>query len=138
MKTDLEHRIRAVDWHAYAQPEGNTATSVADALVGILRSCDSGTSEAAYNKFLYAVGNNHAGTYCAVLLETLPFLVEIVETNDLRPQRTVLCLLDDLYASFHPEPESGDAKEVQALGQVSTLFTTRSRRSQPRQASTAG
>jgi hypothetical protein len=51
-------RINAIPWSEYAQPEWNKPDSVVDALAGVVRAdgraCDS---------LLYAVGNNHAGTY---------------------------------------------------------------------------
>ena len=50
-----------------------------------------------------AVANNHAGTYYPVLIVAMPLLAEIVCESGDWPQRAVLCLLDDLLASFHPE-----------------------------------
>ena len=92
-------RINAVPWGHYAQPEWNKPNSIAEALAKVVRA-DPG----AYNSLLYAVGNNHAGTYYPVLLAVLPFLEEILHVGEPASQRVALCVLDDLFASFQPEP----------------------------------
>jgi hypothetical protein len=116
-------RIKAVQWQIYIQPEWNKPSSVADALAKILR-----TEIGAYDALLYAVGNNHAGTYYPVLLAVMPFLEEIIQSSEASPQRTVLSILDDLFASFHPEPGYEEA-EIPELGRqkIEVIFKQRIR-----------
>src|ERR1700683_5701702 len=90
--------------HNYAQPEWNTETSVADALANVGESNDSDSSERACNKLLYAVGNNHAGTYYPVLVAVTPFMDEILRIGHPWSVRTVLSVLIDLLSSFEPAP----------------------------------
>ncbi len=91
-------RINAVPWGNYSQPEWNKPGDVADALERIARA-DAG----AYDSLLYAVGNNHAGTYYPVLIPVVPFLEEIILKGEAASQRAVLCVLGDLFGSFQPE-----------------------------------
>lgn len=97
-------QMRGTPWASYPQPEWNTPGSLIEALSAVQGASDAESSHAAYDRFLYAVGNYHAGTYYPVLLATLPFLEALLQTGGDWPQRTVLCVLDDLIASFQPEP----------------------------------
>lgn len=92
-------RIKSVEWRNYAQPEWNKPTSIVDALAKCVESDSAG-----YDSLLYAVGNNHAGTYYPVLLAVMPFLEELIHIGGPSQQRAAMCVLDDLFASFHPEP----------------------------------
>lgn len=120
---EIHDRIRATPWDRYAQPEWNTSSSVADALVNASLANDAASGSSAYNNLLYAIGNNHAGTYYPVLLPVMSFLSEILCTGSPQAQTTVLSLLDDLVASFHPEPGHEDIEpmflaEARSLGSV--------------------
>jgi hypothetical protein len=95
-------KFHAEHWHNYAQPDWNTKTSVADALSSVWEASDSDSSERACNKLLYAVGNNHAGTYYPVLIAVTPFMEEILRIGHPWSVRTVLSILIDLLASFEP------------------------------------
>jgi len=97
--SNMLDRIKSVEWWSHAQPEWNKPTSVADALAKVVRS-----ENGAYDSLLYAVGNNHAGTYYPVLLVVMPFLEELIHSGEPSQQRIALSVLDDLFASFHPEP----------------------------------
>jgi hypothetical protein len=99
------HQITAMQWDAFDQPEWNTCNSIVDALTGLITATDAQSSSAAYHHVLYAVGNNHAGTYYPVLIAVLPFLEKIAIEGTDWPQRTALSILDDLFASFSPEPD---------------------------------
>ncbi|MDC3954048.1 hypothetical protein [Polyangium jinanense] len=96
--------VRNVPWASFAQPEWNDPNEVPSAL----RALSSCTSEEealrAYHKFLYAVGNNHSGSYYPVVLPALPFLARILESDNEIARRTTLDVLIDLLGSFGPEP----------------------------------
>ncbi len=53
---------------------------------------------------LYAVGNNHAGTYFPVVLAVVPFLGEILREGGATARLWALDVLIDLIGSFEPEP----------------------------------
>ena len=98
-------KFHSEHWHNYAQPEWNTETSVADALSGVWEASDLDLSARACNKLIYAVGNNHAGTYYPVLVEVTPFMDErFFRSGQPWSVRTVLSILIDLLASFEPAP----------------------------------
>jgi hypothetical protein len=103
-ESEMLNRIEAVQWASFAQPEWNKPHSVVNSLSKVIAATDAESCSSAYDSLLYSVGNNHAGTYYPVLLATMPFLEEILLVGPQWPQRAVLCALDDLYASFHPEP----------------------------------
>jgi hypothetical protein len=96
--------IDAAPWCDFAQPEWNEPETVARILRRIVVAPDEFCRDGrAYNEALYAFGNNHAGTYYPVLLPAMPLLQSLVRSGTSMQQRIALCLLDDLYASFHPE-----------------------------------
>jgi hypothetical protein len=59
---------------------------------------------AAYNKLLYAVGNNHAGTYYPVALVLVCDLARLLTAEQTWPRVSALEVLLDLCASFEPQP----------------------------------
>lgn len=62
-------------------------------------------AERAYDRVLYAVGNNHRGTYFPVVLDVVPFLGEIVEHGGRWACARALDVLIDLVGSFGPDSE---------------------------------
>lgn len=97
-------QIEDTPWGRYAQPEWNDSASVSSGLRLVFSATDAASSAKACEKLLYALGNSHAGTYYPVVLPILNFLGECLRTGNPWAQRTTLCLLDDLFASFQPEP----------------------------------
>ncbi len=76
----------------------------------------------AYDDVLFALGNNHAGTYYPVAIPAIPFLREILECGAEWSRVTVLDILIDLFCSFEPEPgfhammePDGSTAEVESL-----------------------
>lgn len=97
-------RLDSVPWKSLAQPSWNAPTAVPDSIRELASSTTDEAARAAYNGFLYAVGNNHAGTYFPVLLRALPFLEEILRSPSGRAHETTLDALVDLTGSFEPDP----------------------------------
>src|SRR6478609_8661989 len=89
-------------WGEYAQPEGNFPGDVANALraLAATRALD---DLRAYHRVLFALGNNHAGTYFPVVVPAIPFLGEILTSEHVAPRLRALDVLIDLVASFEPE-----------------------------------
>lgn len=87
----------------YPQPEWNTPDSVSKALEAVSNASDKESSQSAYNKLLYAVGNNHAGTYYPVALSIFTDIEAILRSGEMWPQHTVIEALIDLFISFVPE-----------------------------------
>src|SRR3954470_3243470 len=96
-------RLNKIAWPALAQPLGNHADAIPKALA-FLATCDSHDEAIrAYHRVLYALGNDHAGTYCPAVLEAIPFLGEIVECGPHAAREAALDALIDLVGSFGPE-----------------------------------
>jgi hypothetical protein len=99
--------IHLPDLSAFTQPEWNNAEALPAALDSVLSANNEQSSQEAYHRLLYAVGNDHAGTYHPVALGILPTLGQILRIGGPWPQCTVLEVLIELYGSFQPEPGHG-------------------------------
>jgi len=125
----LEH-LQSVRWASLPQPAWNRPTTVPDAIRHLANPSSQDDARRAYHKFLYAVGNNHAGTYYPVVLDTLPFLHEILGSSDALARETVLDILVDLSGALEPAlghetvtSESGASVDIrQLLSQRLTQF----------------
>jgi len=89
---------------AFAQPEWNDAETLQAALNSVLDAKDEQSTQEAYHRLLYALGNDHAGTYYSVALGIVPTLEQILRIAGPWPRRTALEVLIELYGPFHPEP----------------------------------
>jgi hypothetical protein len=86
------------------QPPWNNAESLRLAFDSVEAAKDKNSSEAACDRFLYAVGNNHAGTYYPIVLAVIPFANRALQSGKSWQQVTILDALIDLCGPFQPEP----------------------------------
>jgi hypothetical protein len=93
-----------IDWAAFSQPANNHVGTVPCALLTLSAVASDQDAIDAYHKFLFAVGNDHAGTYYPVVVPTIQFLGEIVAAPADHPANAALEALSDLMVSFQPEP----------------------------------
>ncbi len=92
-----------VVWRPEDQPSWNKQGEVAEALRDLaLASLETG--QEAYSRLLYAVGNDHAGTYYPVVVTVVPFLGAILRSGGPTARLRTLDVLVDLAGSFAPEP----------------------------------
>jgi hypothetical protein len=89
-----------VPWQLEAQPDWSSGDEVVHAIQALASSRDGERSD---SRMLYAIGNNHAGTYFPVVLRVVPFLGEILREGSASAQARTLDVLIDLL-SFSPEP----------------------------------
>jgi hypothetical protein len=87
----------------FPQPDSNDSGSVEAALDALWHAYDESTANEAYDAFLWAVGNNHAGTYYPVVLGVLPEIEQILINGKEWAQRAAMESLIDLGGSFAPE-----------------------------------
>ncbi len=73
------------------------------ALAAIERAHDEASCVRAAEILLDAVGNNHAGTYCPLVLAAVERTTEILQGSNAWSQRAVLEALIDLCGSFEPD-----------------------------------
>jgi hypothetical protein len=107
-----------VDFNAYPQPQWNDPDTVSVALAHGINAHNEESSWAAYDRLLYAVGNNHAGTYFPVVLAVFPSLEVILRDGTPWPRHTVLQVLIDLFSSFQPDPGHDVSQEASLLAAV--------------------
>lgn len=91
-----------VDWASYAQPAWNTVDDVPRAIRALADGADL-DRQRAYHRMLYALGNEHAGTYFPVVLPAIAFFGEILRGPELVARLRTLDVLIDLVGSFVPE-----------------------------------
>jgi hypothetical protein len=95
--------MRPLDLSHFPQPESNESGSVEAALDALRNANDETTATEAYDAFLWAMGNNHAGTFYPVVLGVLPEIEQILINGQAWAQRAAMESLIDLGGSFVPE-----------------------------------
>jgi hypothetical protein len=98
-------QLDSVQWSNFPQPHWNQPGDVPRALRAVASASDEATATEARHRLLFAIGNNHAGTYWPVVLPVVPFVGEIVEGGALLPRLCCLQVLIDLVGSFVPSPD---------------------------------
>jgi hypothetical protein len=95
--------MKPLDLSHFPQPETNDPGSVEAALEALWTADDESTAVEAYDAFLWAIGNNHAGTFYPVVLAVLPEIEQILMNGGSWAQRATIEALIDLGGSFVPE-----------------------------------
>ena len=95
--------LHTVQWESLSQPEWNKADTIPNSLLKLAACSYEAGWHDAYSDFLFAVGNNHAGTYYPAVLKTFPFLREILIQGSNSSQCGVLNSLMELGTCFSPE-----------------------------------
>jgi hypothetical protein len=95
--------LSPLDLSRFPQPESNDPGTVEAALDALRNARDESTAHEAYDAFLWAVGDNHAGTFHPVVLAVLPEIERILVDGSAWAQRAVMESLIDLGGSFVPE-----------------------------------
>lgn len=95
--------MTSLDFSQFPQPESNEPSSVEDALEALRGAHDLDSAEQAYDKFLWSMGNNHAGTFYPVVLAVLPQIEQILKDGGSWAKRAAMESLIDLCGSFVPE-----------------------------------
>lgn len=92
-----------MDLHHYPQPESNDPSAVEAAMEALRNAHDELSATDASDAFLWAIGNNQAGTFYPVVLGTLASIKEILISGNAWAQRAVMETLIDLGGTFVPE-----------------------------------
>ena len=87
------------------RPRDLRSGEVAAALNALAFADSDGAATEAYHRFLFAVGNDHRGSYFPIVLDTVPYLGEILAAGTPRVRARTLDVLIDLVGSFGPDPE---------------------------------
>ncbi len=99
----IESRIRNTDWSEYLGPEYFSPDELIESLIDLNNYDTVNAEHGLDNKVLFAVGNNHAGTYYPAILSAVDIIIEIERSSDIEPARKCAnAILNDLYY-FQPE-----------------------------------
>jgi hypothetical protein len=98
MSSPIEERIRSVRWEQYAGPEYYRPGELVEALIDLANFDQSRARHGLENKVLFAVGNNHAGTYYPAILEAADIIIAIEQESGVPESRNCAReILTDLY-----------------------------------------
>ncbi|GAA3918481.1 hypothetical protein [Litoribacillus peritrichatus] len=99
----MEEKVRNIDWVKYSGPEHFDPDELVEALILLSRNDESRAVHGLDNKVLFAVGNNHAGTYYPAILGALEILIELEkQSTNLAVRKCSFAILNDLFY-FTPE-----------------------------------
>ncbi|HBL26345.1 MAG TPA: hypothetical protein DD490_05870, partial [Acidobacteria bacterium] len=87
------------------RPREGRSGEVAAALRALAFAASEEDAEVAYHRVLFAVGNNHGGSYFPIVLDAIPFLGEVLGGGTRFGRARALDVLIDLISSFEPDPE---------------------------------
>ncbi|MEM9192529.1 MAG: hypothetical protein AAGF12_25365 [Myxococcota bacterium] len=103
----VRHLARNIDWSSFTQPTWNKTGALESALDALRQPNDPEGVDGLYNRLLYALGSNHAGTLYPIAVPAIPVLAEIARDGPHRPaRRFALEVLVDV-ASFGPDQDFG-------------------------------
>ncbi len=95
---DLEEKVFGVDWSKYKGSEYYRPAEVVESLIHLIRNDTSKARHGLDNKVLFAVGNNHAGTFYPAILEVADILIKIEQEASIEAVRKcAYAILNDLY-----------------------------------------
>ena len=108
-------KIKTIDWAEYNGPEYFSPAEVVESLCQLVLLTEDHLRQTVYDRVLFAIGNNHAGTYYPVIREALDFILEVaVEGASEVARNCALDILTDLYLSF--VPDTGMSTKFTAAG----------------------
>lgn len=96
--------LEAARWDQYDGPATYEPSSVAAALELLAESSTLEEGWEAYNAVLFAIGNNHAGTYYPAVIGALPILVDMTQADRPWARFAAVQVLIECAWSFQPEP----------------------------------
>ncbi len=100
----LISEVNNIDWPSYAGPDYYDYKSVPVTLRRLILLNEENNFDSVYNSVLFAIGNNHCGSYYPAIIDALPIIFTVATTGDSEISRNcALLILTDLYRSFCPE-----------------------------------
>lgn len=100
----MRERIHLPVFASSLEPPWNDRQSLSSAFEAMSAAGDEESSQAAYHRLLFAIGNDHAGTYYPVAFEVLPAFEIILRDGSAWAKHVAIEVLIDLFGSFEPEP----------------------------------
>ena len=116
--------MESLNFNDYPIPEWSDAQSIEAALDDIRHAHDEVSTNDAYDKLLWAVGNNHSGSFYPVVLAVLAPLQQVLESGSPWSQRAVMESLIDLGGSFAAEPGHEEHQGVNVSQQLRAFIAS--------------
>ena len=110
--TSLLDAVDHVSWSAYASPEHYKPSEPPRAFRHLVSAQNESDATATYNEMLFAIGNNHRGSYYAAARPAVPLLVQAAVMLSGWPRSTAVEILTDLTLSFGPEDGETEILDV--------------------------
>ena len=115
---NIQKEINRIDWKSFSGPEHYEPDRVSDALSNLISLKKESLSDKVYNNVLFAIGNNHAGTYYPAVQKALKYIIQTaISGNTEITKNCALNILIDLYASFYPEIGNYNLATIEELEQ---------------------
>lgn len=97
--------VDQLDSSSRQRPRDGRPGEVAEALRALAFAASDRAAGDAYHRVLFAVGNDHGGSYFPIVLDIVPYLGEILAAGTRRVRARTLDVLLDLVCSFGPDPD---------------------------------
>jgi hypothetical protein len=120
----LLEAVDQVSWTSYAGPEYYNPSEPPLAFRQLVFAQNESDATSAYNTMLFAIGNNHAGSYYPAARPAVPLLVQAAVSLTGWPRSTAVEILSDLTLSF--EPEDGETEILDVFVEAVERQTGRS------------
>lgn len=122
MDISFENKILSIDWTKYLEPEyfdsnkmDYSPDRLVEALIQLSRYDESKADFDLSNEMLFAIGNNHRGTYYPAVLGAIDLIIEIEKHSEIEAARKcAYYILNDLYY-FQLELGSDDKQLYEAI-----------------------
>jgi hypothetical protein len=101
--SSLLQAVDQVSWSSYVGPDYYDPSEPPRAFRHLVSAQNEDDGRAAYDEMLFAIGNNHAGSYYAAARPAVPLLVRAAVTLSGWPRAAAVEALTDLIMSFGPE-----------------------------------
>ncbi|MGG9963736.1 hypothetical protein [Ferruginibacter sp. SUN106] len=109
-------KINHINWSQFNEPEYYRPDNVVLSLTNLVNLRNEDEKWNIYNDVLFAVGNNHAGTYYPVITEVLPLVTRLLISSPHELVRNcILEILSEWYYSFEPDPGTFAIKTANEL-----------------------
>ena len=104
--------VDRVRWDAHVEPDEYRPSDPPRAFRSLVSAQAEGDSRSAYNQMLFAIGNNHRGSYYPAARDAVPLLVQAAVTLSGWPRHTAVEVLTDLVISFGPDDGETEILDV--------------------------
>ncbi|WP_462278221.1 hypothetical protein [Ferruginibacter sp.] len=102
--SDIINEIKTTNWRLFNGPQFYQANKVEPNLLQLINLTNESDKGKVYNDVLFALGNNHGGTFYPAVLKALPIIIRLIKaTKSELVQNCALEIITEWCCSFDPE-----------------------------------